>query len=137
VGPLLLLASALAIVACDQFSKTLVEGHGGAVLGRVGVGFRPRKNTRGAPVRLPVPAAVTVWLVVALAVALAMALAPEVRWTATLGLGLALGGAAGNLVDRVSRGGVVDFIVVGRWPAFNLADAALVVGAALCGWSLL
>ena len=46
----------------------------------------------------------------------------------TAGLGLALGGAAGNLFDRVRRGGVVDFINLGRWPMFNLADVAIVVG---------
>jgi signal peptidase II len=46
----------------------------------------------------------------------------------TAALGLALGGAAGNLLDRVRRGGVVDFIDLGRWPMFNLADVAIVVG---------
>ena len=50
-------------------------------------------------------------------------------------LALVLGGAAGNLVDRVMRGAVVDFIDVyyGRfhWPAFNVADSAITVGVAL------
>jgi signal peptidase II len=55
-----------------------------------------------------------------------------------LGVGLLLGGAAGNLVDRLFRhnhGSVIDFVDilrVGRhdlWPVFNLADAAIVVGA--------
>ncbi len=50
------------------------------------------------------------------------------------GLGLAVGGAAGNLVDRLYRGAVVDFIDLGWWPVFNLADAAIVVGAALALW---
>lgn len=47
-------------------------------------------------------------------------------------LALVLGGAAGNLVDRIVRGRVVDFADVGlgalRWPAFNVADAAITVG---------
>ena len=43
-------------------------------------------------------------------------------------LGLALGGAAGNLFDRLLRGGVVDFIDLGFWPVFNLADVAIVAG---------
>jgi signal peptidase II len=52
-----------------------------------------------------------------------------------LALGLVGGGAIGNLIDRIAYGRVTDFIVwhVGRheWPAFNIADAALVVGVAL------
>jgi signal peptidase II len=52
-----------------------------------------------------------------------------------LALGLVGGGAVGNLVDRIAYGRVTDFIVwrVGRheWPAFNIADAALVVGVGL------
>ena len=40
-------------------------------------------------------------------------------------------GALGNLVDRVARGFVVDFIHVGGWPVFNVADAAVVVGVGL------
>ena len=52
-------------------------------------------------------------------------------------LGLVLGGALGNLVDRVFRdpgflrGGVVDFIQVGWWPIFNIADSAIVCGGVL------
>lgn len=51
--------------------------------------------------------------------------------------GLALGGAAGNLTDRLFRspgfgfGHVVDWISIGWWPTFNLADGALVTAAAL------
>ena len=47
---------------------------------------------------------------------------------AQIGLGAALGGAAGNLLDRIRRGAVVDFIDVHVWPVFNVADAAIVVG---------
>jgi len=50
-------------------------------------------------------------------------------------LGLVLGGAVGNLIDRVQLGYVVDFIVVhyqnNYWPAFNIADSAICVGAVL------
>ena len=52
-----------------------------------------------------------------------------------LALGLVGGGAIGNLIDRIAFGRVTDFIVwkVGKheWPAFNIADAALVMGVAL------
>ena len=52
-----------------------------------------------------------------------------------VGLGLVLGGALGNLTDRLVRGEgvsgeVVDFIDLGIWPVFNLADTAIVLGAA-------
>jgi signal peptidase II len=47
-------------------------------------------------------------------------------------LGLLLGGAIGNDIDRIARassGGVVDFLTLPDWPTFNLADAAITVGA--------
>ncbi len=56
-------------------------------------------------------------------------------------LGLLLGGAIGNLVDRVAAGEVVDFIEVGvpqwHWPIFNVADSAITIGILLLlvGWS--
>ena len=43
-------------------------------------------------------------------------------------IGLQLGGAFGNLIDRLREGSVVDFIDVGWWPIFNLADSSIVVG---------
>ena len=54
----------------------------------------------------------------------------------TLGLGLILGGAGGNLIDRAVKGRVVDFIYVHyrqafRYPVFNLADSAITIGVAL------
>lgn len=55
------------------------------------------------------------------------------RW----GLAALLGGIAGNLVDRLRFGYVVDFIDLGVWPVFNLADAAIVVGIALVAWEAL
>lgn len=54
-----------------------------------------------------------------------------------LSLGLQIGGAAGNVVDRVRLGHVTDFVDVGAWPIFNLADASIVVGLALLAWILL
>ena len=53
---------------------------------------------------------------------------PVASFVLRLSLGLQLGGAVGNLVDRVRLGHVVDFIDVGAWPVFNLADSAIVVG---------
>jgi signal peptidase II len=58
-----------------------------------------------------------------------------------LALGMVGGGAIGNLIDRIAFGRVTDFIVwhVGphEWPAFNIADAALVVGVALMALDML
>ena len=48
-----------------------------------------------------------------------------------LSLGLQLGGAIGNLLDRLRLGEVVDFVDVGPWPIFNVADSAIVVGIGL------
>ncbi|MCK4362831.1 MAG: signal peptidase II [Dehalococcoidia bacterium] len=48
-----------------------------------------------------------------------------------IALGLLLGGAVGNLIDRIRFGEVVDFIDVGAWPVFNIADSAVVVGVIL------
>jgi signal peptidase II len=54
-----------------------------------------------------------------------------------LALGLVLGGTAGNLIDRLRFGYVTDFIDIGIWPAFNIADSAIVVGVILFAYSLL
>ncbi len=48
-----------------------------------------------------------------------------------LAIGLQLGGAFGNLVDRIRIGSVVDFIDVGWWPIFNIADSSIVTGIGL------
>lgn len=48
-----------------------------------------------------------------------------------IGGGLLLGGSIGNLIDRLSRDGVTDFIAIGAWPPFNVADIAVTVGAVL------
>lgn len=53
------------------------------------------------------------------------------------GLGLILGGALGNLMDRLRFGEVIDFIDLGFWPVFNFADSAIVVGTILIAYSLL
>ena len=51
-----------------------------------------------------------------------------------LPVGLLLGGALGNLADRAREGAVIDFIDPVAWPAFNLADACIVVGVFLLLW---
>lgn len=53
------------------------------------------------------------------------------------GLALQLGGAVGNLIDRIRFGYVVDFLDFRVWPVFNLADSAIVIGVAMLSWELL
>lgn len=54
-----------------------------------------------------------------------------------LALGLILGGAVGNLIDRLRLGYVTDFIDVGIWPTFNIADSAVTVGVIMLVCSLI
>lgn len=54
-----------------------------------------------------------------------------------LGYTVGLSGALGNVIDRVVRGWVVDFLDFRVWPVFNLADVSIVTGAALLFWSIL
>lgn len=56
---------------------------------------------------------------------------PPIPWA----MGLILGGALGNLVDRVRVGAVVDFLDFRVWPVFNVADSCITVGAALVVWA--
>jgi lipoprotein signal peptidase len=76
-----------------------------------------------AAIALGVSAALVVWL----------ARAPD-RWTA-LAIGLVLGGAIGNVIDRVRFGAVADFIDLHafgwHWYVFNVADSAIVIGVGL------
>lgn len=50
------------------------------------------------------------------------------EWSLRLALSLQLGGALGNLVDRITIGHVTDFISLGRFPVFNIADSAITIG---------
>jgi signal peptidase II len=52
-------------------------------------------------------------------------------WTLRLAMALQLGGAAGNLIDRLRMSRVTDFISVGTFPVFNVADAAISIGVAV------
>lgn len=79
------------------------------------------------------------WLLAAFGVAVCIVLlvwlGRESRGPTRIALGLVLGGAVGNIVDRARFGAVVDFLdfhALGyHWPAFNISDSAIVVGAVL------
>ena len=53
-----------------------------------------------------------------------------------LALGLVLGGAVGNILDRLFVGAVVDFLDFRIWPVFNIADSAIVIGTIILLWSI-
>ena len=61
---------------------------------------------------------------------------PAHQRLARIALGLALGGAIGNLIDRLRLGYVIDFIDFRFWPVLNVADAAIVVGVTLLAISM-
>jgi signal peptidase II len=61
---------------------------------------------------------------------------PGDRWLVHTGLGLQLGGALGNLLDRLRYGHVIDFVDFKVWPVFNLADTAIVVAVTILAWHL-
>lgn len=123
---------ALAALAADQAVKWLVRGADSLPYELVG-GFRVVLvyNTGVSFGRLQDAGSLLIAGVGALVGVLAVALlvAPG-RYRP--GLALVLGGAAGNLVDRLRfDGAVLDFIDTSWWPAFNLADAFIVAGVGL------
>ena len=67
--------------------------------------------------------------------------APRTERRQRVALALILGGALGNIIDRIRWSMVVDFIQVGvaghYWPIFNVADSAVTIGAALLAWTYL
>lgn len=83
------------------------------------------------------PLFVTVAVLLALGVLLGYKRLPRERYTLRCGLSLILGGALGNLADRLRHGFVVDFIDFRVFPVFNLADTAIVAGACFLVWELI
>ena len=85
----------------------------------------------------------TIFAIIGVAVLLVIALFMNQRlpfWdnkTGKLSLGLVFSGTVGNLIDRLSSGYVTDFIDISIWPAFNIADSAVVIGAILLAYLLL
>src|SRR4051794_17783792 len=138
-GGLTLWITAAIVLVCDRLTKLWAEhalpDHLRDVIDGI-LAFRYTTNSGGAfsvGDRAPL-----VFAAAAILVCAAIALTSfRARPTAhAVALGLVLGGAAGNLIDRITRGSglagrVVDFIDVHVWPVFNVADASIVVGALL------
>lgn len=79
---------------------------------------------------------VLVFTVAALALLLGyFALHPDRPWL-WIPTGMLVGGAVGNLIDRIASGAVTDFIKLPHWPAFNLADMSITFGVLVLLWVL-
>jgi signal peptidase II len=133
-----LLVVAGSVLAADVISKaiviaTLAPGHVVRLLGH----YLQLTNTRNSGAAFSVGTGATA-LFTAVAVVVVVVILRTAKRLRSLGwaicLGLLLGGALGNLVDRLLRapgplrGEVVDWIQIPHWPVFNLADSAIVIG---------
>jgi signal peptidase II len=135
-GLLFALALALVVFVVDQGIKSIVEGSmqvGESITLMPGfLSLTYIKNDGGAFGILGGSQMVLlVGSTVAVVVVLWMLLSERPSTLTMLGCGLILGGAAGNLLDRLSSGEVTDYVHFSFWYIFNAADAAIVVGVGL------
>jgi signal peptidase II len=127
--------TAVVVVGLDQLTKSLVRDD--LVVGerRDLVAFVDlvRVNNDGVAFGALGGGGVLVALVIAAAVGalLVFFVRHADRPLVWLPTGMLVGGAAGNVVDRVRDGAVTDFVKLPHWPAFNLADAAITLGVLL------
>jgi signal peptidase II len=131
-GPVAALVTAGVVVAVDQATKQIADRNivrGDAVDVFPGLEVVNARNTGVAFGALEGGGALLAILIgISLALLLGyFALHREQPWL-WLPVGLLLGGALGNLADRAREGAVIDFIDPVAWPAFNVADACIVVG---------
>jgi signal peptidase II len=134
---------ALVDVAIDQYTKAWVRNN--LVLheswdpipwlSRI-VTFTYARNTGAAFGLFPSMSIIFVFaaLIVVLAIIIYYRRLAETSWFLQVTFGLQMGGAIGNLIDRLTRGYVTDFINFRIWPVFNVADASIVVGTALLAY---
>ena len=130
------LAVALVVFVADQGTKSYIEGSmrlGQSIVLVPGfLNITYIKNDGGAFGILGGSQMILlVGSTIAVAVVLWILLSGRPSKLTTLGCGLILGGAAGNLLDRLSSGEVTDYIHFSLWYIFNAADAAIVVGVGL------
>jgi len=139
---LTLLLIAIAVIGADQLSKYLIRSNmelGESIPSEGFVRLTYTTNTGGAfglftnqTFLLSLVAIIGVAVVV-----IYLHFLPMGSRLLKVGLGLNLGGAIGNLIDRIRLGEVTDFLDFGAWPVFNLADSAIVVGTFLIAFHLL
>jgi len=137
-GPPAAVATAGLVVAVDQVTKQLASSNierGDDVNVFFGLDLTNTRNTGvafGALDGAGLVVAILIWL--SLTQLVAYFLVHRDMPLLWLPVGLLLGGALGNLADRAREGAVIDFIDPVAWPAFNVADACIVVGVFLLLW---
>ncbi|HET7589603.1 MAG TPA: signal peptidase II [Solirubrobacterales bacterium] len=123
------------VLAADQAAKAAIEAHlvAGEYVGVVGPLELTLSHNRGVAFGLAGGAGVKliVFTVVAMGVVGYLFAREPLRPGMWLAAGLVGGGALGNLADRIRAGAVTDFIAVGSWPPFNLADVSITLGVLL------
>ena len=130
------------VLGLDQLTKSLavahLQGHNVRIVGPIG--FRLEYNS-GVSFSLGTGLTGLIIVVVVVLVGTIIWFARRVPSTqAAVAVGMILGGAIGNLLDRLVRGhhgAVVDFLYTKYWPTFNVADASIVCGCVLVAWALL
>jgi signal peptidase II len=131
---LIAIAMAASVIAADQASKAFVLSRSWTADSRAAfLSVRKVLMRRGPLMFYFTPRThVALWIasIVIAAVLVRAGMIAENALNAAA-IGAALGGAAGNIADRLRHGAIVDFIVIGRCPPFNLADVAIVVGMGL------
>ncbi len=135
------LAVAAAVVAVDQIAKAAVNDRieRGTTVNVLGPLEFTHTHNDGVAFGLAGGGGVSVIvlsLVALIALGVFVASAPGRNATWLPG-GLILGGALGNLIDRIRLGYVTDFITLPHWPAFNLADCAITVGVVVLAWTMI
>ena len=144
-GAALLPAVAGVVLLADQTSKLWIQQHFAAcddtslpiVPGWLALAYTCNKGAAFGLLANETLLFVLVALVVIGVIVAYVRFLPANRPWLRLSLGLQLGGALGNLLDRLRQGYVVDFISVKEWPVFNIADACVVVGVLILAYHLL
>jgi signal peptidase II len=128
-----------AVVAADQVAKRLVQANiaqgdrDGVFPGIELVHVRNEGVAFGALSGNPIVMVIVALALAGLVVWFALHSRRPYVWVPT---GLLLGGAIGNIIDRVRDGAVTDFIKLPAWPAFNVADVAITAGVLALLWVL-
>ncbi len=148
ISALLILATAAAIILLDQATKLWIQSYFSdgcdtgsqiQIIGRDWLSFTYTCN-RGAAFGLFADKTLLFVLIALVVVGVIIAylrFLPANRPWLRLSLGLQLGGAIGNLLDRLRQGFVVDFVSIKSAPVFNLADSCIVIGVAILAYYLL